>query len=515
MAFATRSSVFAYVKEDVEGVLKDPAAANFTAMREGANLVGAVETTTSDEIRNSIGASKSFVTKEAPVGSAPKYLKTSGQEGVAPDYAILIESCIGSLTVNSTEYSTTAGSTAGDSTTRAQLALTDTEGANFAVGQAVLVKDGSNGYAVRNIVSKDESGDPDFLDMSFNFETAPGSGIGLGKAVYFEPKDTAQPTYSAHWFQSSSTDSAVHIAEAGCRTTSMTLEYPANDLASAQFEIAGIKFFQNPITISATNKYIDFTDSTGTVVAIIDEGVYQTPIDLANEIATKLTAASAPSAADTITCTFGNTTGLFTIESDGTVLSLLWNTGVNNANSIATTIGFDNAADDTGALTYTSDNAQTYEPSVTPVYDDSEPLVVRDNMLLLGSFDDYECFGGQSLTITVNTPKTDVNNWCAKSGVDESLILSRETTVTGTLKFRKHDVERIYKLLNNETVQLSFTTGLKSAGNWVPGTITTVFLPEVSLTTENVADNDGYIVEEFEGTAIVGNDLQDIYINML
>lgn len=515
MAFATRSSVFAFIKEDTEGVLKDPTAASFTAVREGAALVGAVETTTSDEVRNSIGASKSFVTKEAPTGSIPKYLKTSGVEGQAPDYAVLIESCIGSVTVNTTEYFTTAGSTAGDDTTRAQLALTDTEGANLLVGQAVLVKDGTNGYAVRNIVSKDETGDPDLLDMSFNFATAPGSGIGLGKAVFFAPLDSAQPTFSAHQYQSSSSESAVHIAEAGCRTTSMTLEYPANDLASASFEIGGISFYQNPIRIGATNKYIDFDDSTGTIVAEITEKVYQTPIDLADEIAAKMTAASAASAGDTITCTFGNTDGLFSIGTDGSTLSLLWVSGANNANTIGTTIGFDVSGDDVLATTYTGTIPQTYGASVTPEYDDSEPLVVRDNMLLLGDFNDYECFGGQSLTISVSTPKTDVPNWCATSGVDESLILSREVTVSGTLKFRKHDVERVYKLLRNQTVQLSFVTGQKSAGNWVPGTITNVFLPEVSVTTEQIADSDGYIVEEFEGTAIVGNTLNDIYINML
>lgn len=514
MAFATRSSVFAFIKEDTEGVLKDPTAASFTAVREGAALIGAVETTTSDEVRNSIGASKSFVTKEAPTGSIPKYLKTSGVEGQAPDYAILIESCIGSLTVNATEYLTTAGSTAGDSTTRAQLALTDTEGANFSVGQAVLVKDGVNGYAVRNIVSKDETGDPDLLDMSFNFNTAPGSGIGLGKAVFFEPADSAQPTFSSHQYQASTTDSAVHIAEAGCRTTSMTLEYPANDLASAAFEIGGISFYQNPISIGPTNKNIEFSDSLGDVVATLEEKVYQTPIDLADEISAKMTAASALSAGDVITCTFGSSDGKFTISTDGTILSLLWFTG-GIGNQVGDTIGFLTGADDTGALTYTSDSAQTYEPPVTPVYDDSEPQIVRDNMLQIGSFSDYECFGGQSLTITVSTPKTDVPNWCATSGVDESLILSREVTVSGTLKFKKHDVERVYKLLRNQTVQLAFVTGQKVAGNWVPGTITSVFLPEVSVTTENVADNDGYMVEQFEGTATVGSTLNDIYINML
>lgn len=511
MAFTTRSKVMAFVKEDSEGVLKDPVAANFTAVREGAALTGAVETTTSDEIRNSIGASKAFVTKEAPTGSVPKYVKPSFVEGQASDDAILYESCLGGLIVNATEYSTIAGSTAGDADNRANIALADGEGANFKKGQALLIKDGVNGYAVRNVVSIDDSGDPDLLAMSFNFGTAPGVGVGLGKACFFETKDSAQPTFSAHEYQSASSDSAVHIAEAGVRTTAMNFEFPANDLASVSFELGGISFYQNPIKIEATNKYVDFTDSVGTKVAEISEKVYQTPIDLAVEVASKMSAVSD----DTISCAWGNKTGLFTISTSAGVLSLLWQSGANAANSIGATLGYDVVADDTGATSYASDNEQEYAPPVTPEYDESEPQIVRDNMLLLGSYDDYLCFGGQNLTISVSTPKTDVPNWCVASGVDESIILSREVTVSGTLKFQKHDVERIYNLLRNETVQLSFVHGKKEADNWVPGTISTIFLPEVSVTTDQIADNDGYIVEEFEGTAIVGSDLNDIYFNQL
>jgi hypothetical protein len=137
-------------------------------------------------------------------------------------------------------------------------------------------------------------------------------------------------------------------------------------------------------------------------------------------------------------------------------------------------------------------------------------------MLILGNYDDYICFGGQAFNIAVSTPKTDVNNWCAESGVDESVILSREVTVTGTLKFSKHDASRTYKMLKNETISLAFVTGSKTAGNWDAGTVTCVFCPEVSITTKNIVDNDGYIVEDFAGTAIVGTDgLEDVYITQL
>jgi len=515
MAFGSRSNVYAFIKEVAEGVLQDPTAASFTVAREGANLTGAVNTTESDELRNSIAASKAFVTSQAPTGTIPHYFKPSGTEGVAPDYGILVESALGAVEENSTEYSTVSGSTAGDSTTRANIAVADGDGANIQLGQALLIKDGANGYAVRNVFSKDESGDPDLLASSFNFGTAPGSGLGLGKAQFYYPQNTAQPTYSAHMFQSSSSLSGLHQAIAGTRTTSMSIEFNAQDLAACNFEMAGISYYKNPIRIDATNNLLDIVDDGGTIQATIAQKVYATPMALAGEIAAKATAASVGSGDDTITCTWDNANGVFIIASDGATFQLPFATGAGSANSIGATLGF-TVADKTGATSYTAENAQTYGPAVTPVYDNQGPNVVRDNVLLLGSFSDYMCVSGQSLTLSVATPKTDVPDWCAESGIDESLILSREVSITATLKFKKHEVEGTNNLLNNITSQLAFIHGQRDdARNWIPGSVVSVFCPSVSITSNVVSDQDGYLVVTLEGTAIAEGELEDLYINFL
>ena len=511
MAYATRSSVFAFVPEVTEGVFVAPTANEFTVVREGAALTGAVNTVTSDELRNSIGASKSFVTSQSPTGSIPKYFKPSGTEGVAPDYGILIESCIGDEVVASVEYQTAAASTAGTPSVRANLKVTAGVEANFQKGQAVLIKDAVNNYAVRNIWDGITSTN---LPLSFNLGVAPAALVGLGKAVLYKPS-TDQPTFTAHMYQASSAASAIHQAIAGARTTAMNIEFTANELAAVTFEIGGIQYFVNPIVITGASKYIDFTDDVGTVAAILETKAYSTPIDLANEIASKMTAASLASGADTITCTWDNSTGKFTIASSGvTTFSILWQSGANTANSAKTKLGFSNT-DDTGGFTYTSDTAQDYSPLVTPAYDSQPPQVVRDNMLEIGNFSDYICRGGQALTVSISTPKTDIPNWCAETGIDESVILTREITVSGTLKFLKNDVQRFYNLINNVDTQLSFVHGEKIAGNWVPGKIVNVFLPTCSITSNTIADQDGYIVEQFEATAFVGDDLEDGYINFL
>lgn len=506
MAFATRSSVFAFVREITEGEPEIPVTTDFTVVREGASFAGAVNTVTSDELRNSIGASKAFVTSQAPTASIPKYLKPSGVEGTAPDYGILIEACLGAVDVNGTEFLTNAASTAGTSAARA-IIKTTTASTNFQKGQAVLIKDGVNGYAIRNVWDGATATD---LPLSFNLGVAPAAAVGLGKAVLYLPS-TTQPTFTSHMYQASSA-SALHQMIAGCRTTAMNVEFTANELASVAFEIGGVRYYVNPIEIAAASRYIDFTDSVGTISCQLEQKWYSTPIDLANEIASKMTAASLASGTNTITCVWSNSTGKFTIASNGATLSLLWQTGTNTANSAKTVLGFANV-NNTAALTYTSNDAQSYSPAVTPAYDSQSPQVVRDNMLLLGTFADFICVGGQALSISIATPKTDVPNWCAETGIDESIILSREVTVSGTLKFKKNDVQRFYNLINNVETQLSFVHGRKSAGNWVPGTVVSVFCATCSITSNTIVDQDGYVVEQFEATAFVGDDLEDVYIN--
>lgn len=103
--------------------------------------------------------------------------------------------------------------------------------------------------------------------------------------------------------------------------------------------------------IDSSNNKLDFDDGGGEENVTLDSGTY-TASELAAEIKSKMEAATG----DTITVTFSTSTGKWTIASDGGTLSLLWNSGTNNANSVAESIGFDSSADDTGAVTYTGDN---------------------------------------------------------------------------------------------------------------------------------------------------------------
>lgn len=506
MPLQTKSSVAAFVREDTEGVLKDPSAAEFSALREGFSFSGALETVESDELIDDIGASKAFTTKETPSASIPHYFKHSGVEGQEPDYGILMESAMAGKTVFATEYNTIAGSTAGDQSSRASINVDVGEGAQFEKGQALLFKDSANGFYIRNVF--EISGDS--FTTNFNLDAAPAAGVDLGKAVLYRPESTGHPTFSAHHYQASSS-SGFHQAIAGCRTTSMAIEFPANDLAQINFDFEGISYYYNPIQITAgSNDKIDYTDSVSTKQAVIQPRIYKTPKELERAVE-----AAFAGSADSISVFYDSLTGLFTISSDNATFSLLWDTGAGSAESAGATLGFDTGADDTGAQSYTSDNEQSYDPPVTPAFDDQTPTVVKNNELLLGDFFRIDCRKGSNVSITVATPKTDVDDFCAESGVSESVTLERSATLSATLLLNKHEVDEFDKLLNNTNSPVMFNHGPKSGGNWQPGKCVNVYMPNATITANTVAEADGIFVVELEASAYVDASQKDIYINLL
>jgi hypothetical protein len=507
MALVTRSAVFALRRESTEGELIQPSAgAQFTVLREGFSLTPDVESVASDELTNDIGASKSFTTKQVPSASIPKYFKHSGVEGQEPDWGLMLESALGSVTVNSTEYDVVSA-TAGSSSAAATITVDTGEGAQFTEGQAILVKDGTNGYSVRNIVSI--AGD--VLTLNYNLSGAPAAAVALGKAVHYAPTAVGHPTFSAHLYQSGSS-SGYHQAIAGARTTSTAITLPVNELSTVDFDFEGVRYFLNPITIDATNKDIDFTDTSGTEVASVEEKSYTTPHDLAAELASKMSASSV----DTISVLFDESTGQYVISSDGATLSLLWDTGTNTATSIGDTLGFDTAADDTGSLSYTADNELSYDPGVTPSYDNIDPNVTRGTELLLGSFAKITRRQGSNMSVTISTNKADVDDFSVKTGVSESVTDSRTVEFSATLLLKKHESQEIQDFLDNNTTTLMVNHGqCDTAGNWEPGTMMNIYMPNVSVTANTIDDQDGFQVVNLTATGFVSSTTKDIHINLV
>lgn len=103
------------------------------------------------------------------------------------------------------------------------------------------------------------------------------------------------------------------------------------------------------VVTAGVNGKINFNEGGAELTATITAGTYNGQT-LAAEIKTQLEAAGAL----TYTVTYDEATAKFTIAATGN-FALLWNTGTNKAIDASGLLGFSDAADDTGADTYTSD----------------------------------------------------------------------------------------------------------------------------------------------------------------
>ena len=101
--------------------------------------------------------------------------------------------------------------------------------------------------------------------------------------------------------------------------------------------------------VSAANNKVDFDEGGAELTGTIASGSYN-----ATTLAAAIKVALDDAGALTYTVTFSATTKKFTIAAP-TQFSLHWNTGTNKAVDISTMCGYSDAADDSGAITYTAD----------------------------------------------------------------------------------------------------------------------------------------------------------------
>jgi hypothetical protein len=134
----TRASVLAIVPEVTSGTPVDPTgASDYVALQPDVTLTPAFDVLENDEIRASIGTAKPVLGTERPEMSFSHYLKHSGVEGQAPEISELLKAYFGAETVNSTQRTTTSGSTV-------SVVSLGAGGSDFARGMAILLNDGTN-----------------------------------------------------------------------------------------------------------------------------------------------------------------------------------------------------------------------------------------------------------------------------------------------------------------------------------------------------------------------------------
>lgn len=495
----SRDSVMAITVESTEGTPVVPSSGGqYLAMQEDAAMSPASETLTNNEIKSSLAQSQPIVGRESATASFSHYLKHSGTEGTASALDEVLTAAFGTEEIESTEYDTVASSTT------SVIKVDSGEGVEFARGQGLLIKDSANGYSVRNVLSVST----DDLNLGFNLSSAPGTGVGLGKAVFYSPADSGHQTLSVwHYLANSGGIQMV----SGARVTQFGFTVEAGSLVNANFQMEGLKYHFNPITIDSDDIYIDWTDDQGTAAASVTAKTYKDPHALANAIQSAMNAQTT----ETITVTYSNTAGTFTIAATGSVFSLLWNTGTNAANTIGDAIGFSTAADDTGATTYTSDNAISFVAPNTPSYDSSQPLKGYYQEVLLGDADDITCFLASSVSVNMATPRQPFDDICAESGFSNSIINARTCTVSITALLQQYEADKFRKFRQGEATSFAVNVGQKDdSGNWSPGTVVNFYNPTCVINSFNLTDLDGLIAVELELQSYTdGNG--ELYLNML
>jgi len=493
MAIVTRKSAFAVKVETTEGTPVSPTAnTDYIPIQQDASMSPAVDTLTNDELRASIGSSKSILGAENPTASVTTYLKASGVVGSAPDTGELLKATFGDERIGATEYDTVAASTT------SVVKVDAGEGTNFSRGRAVLVKHPASPYEIRSI----ESVSGDDLTLGFALNNAPGTGVNLGQDVSYAPVSDGHQTLSLWHYLG---NGGATQMESGCRVTDFGIEFTAGELITSTYGIEGLEYFFNPIEITATDIYVDFTNDDGTFAATVTADFYKDPHELA---AALTTAMNNTATTETHAVTYSDSTGKFTFaNTTGATLSLLWNTGTNTANTVGDKIGFSVAADDTGATSYEGDNALSFASPQSPSFDDSDPLAAKDNRVMIGdTANGTFCFPASSVSFSLTNTRRSIDSICAASARSGSIIQSREVTVSVTALLEQYDADQYRRFRENSDTKFEYNFGTKSGGNWIAGKCGSLFLPTATISSFNITDDDGLITLEMELTAFVNSD---------
>lgn len=508
MAENTRASRLAIRKETTENTLIAlSAGTQFIPLQPGFEFSPNVETIENEEIRSSIGRAAPIQGIEQPTGSFSEYLKGSGTQGTAPNWGDLLEACFGSVASNGTERTTTVGSSI-------SAIVLGAGGSDFSRGSAILIKDGTNGYSIRAIDSVSTNTLTPAFDLSVS---APATGISVGKNVKYTPADSGHPTLSAWLFRG---NGGALEAISGCRVTELSMEMEVGQLINISFNIEGGGYYFNPLMVTSSNNKIALTtDNVTDSEVTIPARTYKNPHDLADAIAAALNAADP---LETFTCVYSNSTGKFTIAtSTSSVLSLLWKTGLsgsdNDDDHIGTLLGFSDAADDTGATTYTSDNAITLTSALTPSYDSADPMVAKNmEMLVGGSASSFQAICAQSFQLRISNEKQLVRCINAESGVSGSILRERQVEIQVVAVLSRYDADVFDKFINNEDVKMQFSFGTKSGGNWVAGKCGCVYVPTAKISAFQLGDDNGIVTMQYTIRPYVNSSGQpEVYLNFL
>ena len=309
-------------------------------------------------------------------------------------------------------------------------------------------------------------------------------------------------------------NAGAHDVMTGAKVSRFEMNIEATQPINSKFDLTGLGYYFDPVRVG-TARYLDFYDGVAVRSIAVTAGLFKSPHDLAASIQSLMNAAGS---SDTFTVKYnsrGASAGKYTISTSGATLELRWSTGPNTANAIDC-IGFVLSSNDTGATSYTSDNAQDWSSPYTPSSDaDSSKLIVKANELMIGSFDEYTCAGAASATFSLENEQLDVEDLCADTGIEEKFENARTCQLRVTLNLKQHEAKNWYNFRNEQVVSIAFNGGPKVGSNWVAGKCVNLYMPKAKIVEFAITGDDIVRIEMTLQAYVEGSDTIEAYMNLL
>lgn len=497
---AQRRSTAAIVLKSFEGDLTKPTSGGqFLALQPDFSLNPNFNVTENVELKDDIMSGKNIVTGEAPTGTMSHYLAGSGTAGTAPEYGPLLQSSFGGFRTIGAELTLTAGSTT------SVLKLSTAQAAQLKKGDAVLVKDTANGWSVRPV----ESISGTDVTLGFNLESAPGTGVKIGRFVTYFPISDNLPVLDI-WHYIGGGESGVENIK-DCRVTSISMAATAKDLINGTYSFEGTAYrfnqdYKENFTLFEYNNkfYIRKTANGAPITVTLSAKSYDDGAALAAEIQSKVRTQAALAS---FTAVFAS--NKFTFDATAAFLpDFSLNADVPEGNmALGDILGFSKESQagktpDMTAKTGANDAKmyRDYGHGLTESYDESDPIIARGQQIFIGDASDNICIDSSSVTINVNTPKQLITSICEESGNYKSLIGSRSATVSVSAHLEDDDRRFFDKFQRGDTTQFAFVAGKKTSVNgklqWKAGETFVVYGSPASITSWAVTgSNDVYMLD--------------------
>jgi len=242
-------------KETTEGTYIAPDAADFIqAQEDGIELNGSKDTMELNVIGTGLSKVAPRVGLESATGSIGVYMKAGSTATAEPEYGILLESLLGSVTTASAQPS-------GTSHTTSLINVSDTS--EYQVGDIVVVKE-SGDYHTSPIASMVTNTS---ITLLIPADGAFSDSVEIESFQTYTPTDDSHPSFTvSKWIEDAVLEQAT-----GCKTTSLSVEsFSTGQVASMKMGFEGADYNRSVSALGTTPSY----DTSETPI-ILDACIWQ------------------------------------------------------------------------------------------------------------------------------------------------------------------------------------------------------------------------------------------------